>query len=56
MVFRHRVKYNGILYEAGQDVPMEEEVKPVAETVEEKPTVPVEETPVKRRGRRAKRD
>lgn len=24
MVFNHRVKFNGILYEVGQDVPMEE--------------------------------
>ena len=33
MVFDHRVKHNGILYEAGQDVPIEE--KTIAPEVNE---------------------
>ena len=62
MIFRHRVKHNGILYLAGQDVPIEEDVQPVEvkETVEvqaPEPQKPEEEDkPVRKRGRRAKRD
>lgn len=37
MIFNHRVKRNGVYYEAGQDVPVENEMKeePVRETVED---------------------
>ena len=62
MIFRHRVKYNGVLYLAGQDVPIEEDVKSVEEkeTVEAQapePQKPEEEDkPVRKRGRRAKRE
>lgn len=56
MVFDHRVKHNGILYEAGQDVPIEEKTTTHAEDVAEKKVAssshlfPAEEKP-KRRGR-----
>ena len=62
MIFRHRVKYNGVLYLAGQDVPIEEDVKPVEnkETAEAQVQEPQkteeEDKPVRKRGRRAKRD
>ena len=32
MIFNHRVKRNGVYYEAGQDVPMEDERKESLET------------------------
>lgn len=37
MIFNHRVKRNGVYYEAGQDVPVENEIKeePARETVED---------------------
>lgn len=59
MIFRHRVKYNGVLYLAGQDVPIEEDVKPVEEEkveAQEPQKQEEEEKPVRKRGRRAKRD
>ena len=53
MKFNHVVKYNGVLYKAGEDVPMEQEKKPSApsssENVED---VPKKQT--KKRGRPAK--
>lgn len=36
MIFDHRVKHDGILYEAGQDVPIEEKITTHAEDVAEK--------------------
>lgn len=56
MVFDHRVKHNGVLYEAGQDVPIEETIAPTQEDVAEEKVAssshlfPAEEKP-KRRGR-----
>lgn len=45
MVFDHRVKFKGVLYEIGQDVPMEE--KKAVEKANTKPQEVVEiETPV----------
>ena len=37
MIFNHRVKRNGVYYEAGQDVPIENEMnkEPMLETVED---------------------
>lgn len=35
MIFDHRVKHDGILYEAGQDVPIEEKITTHAEDVAE---------------------
>lgn len=64
MVFDHRVKHNGILYEAGQDVPIEEAKTPQEDVAEKKvasshlfpaeEAVP-EEKP-KRRGGRPKKE
>ena len=53
MVFDHRVKHDGILYEAGQDVPIEEtHTEDVAEekVASSSHLFPAEEKP-KRRGR-----
>lgn len=54
MIFDHIVKHNGIRYEAGQDVPIENNIKPTQKN--EQPTAtPVEkiteDTVMKRRGR-----
>ena len=57
MVFDHRVKHNGVLYEAGQDVPIEETIAPTNEDVAEEKVAssshlfPAEEEKPKRRGR-----
>lgn len=57
MVFDHRVKHNGVLYEAGQDVPIEETIAPTQEDVTEEKVAssshlfPAEEEKPKRRGR-----
>lgn len=52
MVFDHRVKHDGILYEAGQDVPIENHTEDVAEekVASSSHLFPAEEKP-KRRGR-----
>ena len=53
MKFNHVVKYNGVLYKAGEDVPMEQETKTSAPSSSEN----VEDAPVKqtkKRGRPAK--
>ncbi len=49
MVFDHVVKVGHIFYEAGENVPIEEEIP-----VKEEPVVKQEEVPAKRRGRRPK--
>lgn len=57
MIFDHRVKHDGILYEAGQDVPIEEKITTHAEDVAEEKVAssshlfPAEEEKPKRRGR-----
>lgn len=54
MKFDHRYKYGGIIYEAGQEVPIEEEAPKKQEVSEEKKSThlfpSVEEKP-KRKGR-----
>lgn len=59
MIFDHIVKHNGKRYEAGQDVPIENDTKPT-QKFEQPTATPVEkteETVVKRRGRQPqKRD
>lgn len=64
MVFDHRVKHNGILYEAGQDVPIEEEAiateskkEDAAEKVASSSHLfPADEEKPKRRGGRPKKE
>lgn len=50
MRFNHTVKYGGVYYKAGEEVPMEQEKKPSAPSLSEE--FPKETT--KRRGRQPK--
>ena len=54
MIFDHIVKYNGIRYAAGQDVPIENNTKPT-QKYEQPTATPVdkvtEDTVMKKRGR-----
>lgn len=53
MIFNHRVKHNGITYEAGQDVPIEE-VSVGTEPVKEVKVEPKEEPKVETKPEKAK--
>lgn len=44
MIFNHRVKRNGIYYEAGQDVPMNDEKKESLKTGQESDSDEISET------------
>ena len=47
MIFKYRVKHNGIVYPPGADVPVEGEQKPKTEDTGFKETEKVEKKPVK---------